>query len=348
MKPPAELREAARLEAAGLELSSAGHGRQPAHYSEREFAVEVAPGLPLRFVHITASHYTDGCTTALRDALLAVPNRAGDLQRWADMFEVNRRDRVIVPYDFHMADTFVTNAMFAAFVRAAGYNTTVARHATGWVVDNQARWRQGGSNDWQRQVHPLSEPDHPVVQVSWFDAMQFAAWLSRRTGRCLRVPTKEEWLLAARPEELGDECCLFPWGNALNEPDRRMNFGTRELTGYTWIHEQFADGHAYTSPVRAFPPNARGLHDMTGNVWGWNWTNFAQDEARGSGERIARPRPLAELGVAENAALTMQGGCYLARLTHANLLAKMCHPALDGAEDIGFRLVAVRPGEAGF
>jgi hypothetical protein len=45
--------------------------------------------------------------------------------------------------------------------------------------------------------------------------------------------------------------------------------------------------------------------------------------------------------------MSMQGGCYLARLSHANLLSKMSHPALDGAEDIGFRLVAVRRADSG-
>ena len=48
-----------------------------------------------------------------------------------------------------------------------------------------------------------------------------------------------------------------------------------------------------------------------------------------------------DLGAECNARLSMQGGCYLARLTHANLFSKMAHPATDGACDIGFRLAAV-------
>jgi formylglycine-generating enzyme required for sulfatase activity len=341
------LRAAATFEAARLRRLPFAAGREDELFARAEFAAEIGGGATLRFRRVAASHYVDGVTPELKAAILAVDNRAHDLRRWADMFETDRRDRVAVPYDFFMAETYVTNAMFAAFVRETGYRTSVERLATGWIVDARAQWLQGFANDWRLQLPPLSEPDHPVVQVSWFDAMNFAAWLSARTGVVFRVPTKEEWLLAGRPEAKRDEVCLFPWGNEIAGADRRMNFGTRELADYGWIHEQFADGHAYSSPVRAYPADSRGLHDMLGNVWTWNWTNAAHYDARGRGDRTARPAPLAGLGVAANEPISMQGGCYLARLSHANLLSRMSHPALDGAEDIGFRLVAVRRADSG-
>ena len=75
-----------------------------------------------------------------------------------------------------------------------------------------------------------------------------------------------------------------------------MNFGTAELTDHTWIHEQYADGYALTSPVQAFPPNERGLYDMVGNVWVWNYTNAAAYEQRPVAERTATVPRLGELG----------------------------------------------------
>ena len=341
------LRAAAEFETARLRRLPFNTDQESSRFAGGEFRAELGDGLGLNFIRIKAAHYTDGCTPELKAAVLAVPNRAMDLRRWEDMFETTRRDRVVVAYDYFMSETIVTNAMFAAFVRDTGYRTCVERYATGWIVDTKAQWLQGFANDWRLQLHPMDQPDHPVVQVSWFDAMNFAAWLSRRTGVIFRVPTKEEWLLAARPESMCDEFCLFPWGNALTDLGQRMNFGTAELSAYHWIHEQFTDGFAYTSPVRAFPANSRGLHDMQGNVWVWNWTDAAHYEARAPGPRSARPPALDELGVAENRPTSMQGGCYLARVSHANLLAKMSHPALDGAEDIGFRLVAVRKADSG-
>ena len=101
-----------------------------------------------------------------------------------------------------------------------------------------------------------------------------------------------------------------------------MNFGTAELTDHTWIHEQYADGYALTSPVRAFPPNERGLYDMVGNVWVWNYTNAAAYEERPVAERIATVPRLDALGVDCNARMTMQGGCFLARVTHTTLWSK--------------------------
>lgn len=342
------LEHAARFETGRLRTLPVSHERESEVFAKPLLEVPLADGVSMRFLRVRASHYTDGFTKELRDEILATKNRANDLRRWENMFEVDRRDRISVPYDYFMSETIVTNAMFAAFVRETDYRTSVERYATGWVVDGNAQWLQGFANDWRLQFYPMSEPEHPVVQVSWFDAMNFAVWLSRKTGVVFRLPTKEEWLLAARPETSRDEICIFPWGNDVEQAPRRMNFGTSELADYMWMHDQFSDGHAYTSPVRAYPPNSRGLYDMLGNVWVWNWTSAKAYEARGIGDRVAGPATLTELDVAANGSIAMQGGCYLARLSHANLLSKMSHPALDGAEDIGFRLVAVRKAESGF
>jgi formylglycine-generating enzyme required for sulfatase activity len=310
-------------------------------------SVPLGNRLELRFRRVESGRYIDGITPDLKNRMLDVENRNGDLRRWEDMLDTERRDKVSIDYDFFVSETIIPNALFAAFVQETGYQTTVERYKTGWIVDSQAHWLQGFANSWDHQVHPMSESDHPVVQVSWFDAMHFAGWLNEKAGVIFRLPTKEEWLLAARPENMAGEICVFPWGNEFGELEKRMNFGTAELTEYAWIHEQFSDGFALSSPVKAFPANDRGLHDMLGNVWVWNWTNSERYLARPFGSRIEHPESLMQLGVDGNHAMTMTGGCYLARMSHANLLANMSHPALDGAEDIGFRLVAVRKRDSG-
>ena len=310
-------------------------------------SINLGDGLELRFRRVDGGQYIDGITSELKNQILSVPNRNSDLRRWEDMFDTERRDTVSLDYFFFLSETIVSNAMFAVFARETGYRTTVEHYETGWIGDSQAHWMQGFANSWELQVYPMSEPDHPVVQVSWFDAMNFAAWLNEKTGVFFRLPTKEEWLLAARLKAMGDEICVFPWGNEFGELAERMNFGTADLEEYAWIHEQFRDGFARSSPVKAFPANDRGLHDMLGNVWVWNWTNADHYRARPVGSRSALPESLEQLSVEGNYAMTMTGGCYLARLSHANLLASMSHPALDGAEDIGFRLVAVLKKDSG-
>lgn len=302
-------------------------------------------GSRLAFRKIPAGEFVDGFPAAMKNAILAAPSRNRDLGRWADMMDTSRRSVVRVPYVFFMSDTIVTNAMFHAFVRATGYRTTVSRYRTGWVVTPQAQWLQGIANDFDQERHPFSEPDHPVVQVSWFDAMHFARWVSHRIGAAVRLPTFEEWVLSARPPAGAKEPTVFPWGNSLQDLERKLNLGSAEL-GYMWVHDQYRDGHAFTSPVRAYPPNEHGLHDMVGNVWVWSFTPRDSFSARPNRDRTVAPLSLEALGVAQNRPMAMHGGCYLARLTHVNLFAAMSHPALDGAEDIGFRLVIV-PAEHG-
>lgn len=344
----AYLQQAAAFETARLRALPWRFDGENRFFSKgKSVSLQVGEGLDLRFHRIESGRFIDGLTPELKNRLLDVENRNGDLRRWEDMLDTERRDEVTIDYDFFASETIITNAMFAAFVKETGYRTTVERYETGWVVDSQAQWLQGFANSWYHQVYPMSEPEHPVVQVSWFDAMQFAAWLNAKTGIFFRLPTKEEWRLAARPENMSAEVCIFPWGNDFDGLETRMNFGTAELADYLWIHEQFQDGYALSSPVNAFPPNDRGLYDMLGNVWVWNWTNNVRYEDRPSGSRSARPESLTELGVEGNEHITMTGGCYLARTSHANLLSRMSHPALDGAEDIGFRLVAVRQKDSG-
>ena len=336
------LRGAARDETARLRRLPRSDRNSAALCAEERFAVELAVGGPIiEFIRVEPASYIDGLNETLRDRIIAIPNRSNDLARWRDMLEVHRQNRVTVDYPYYMSETIITNGMFQVFVDETQYTTTVERYETGWIVDQRAQWQQGVSNSYRLQPWPMSAPEHPVVQVSWFDAMSFAAWVSDKAGVICRVPTKEEWLLAARPAALADQVCTFPWGNDFRNLDKRMNFGTAELMDYTWIHEQYADGYALTSPVQAFPPNERGLYDMVGNVWVWNYTNAAAYEQRPVAERTASVPRLAALGVDRNARIGMQGGCFLARVTHTTLWSKMSHPALDGAVDIGFRLVAV-------
>jgi formylglycine-generating enzyme required for sulfatase activity len=315
-------------------------------FSQETLRIDLAPDVDIRFRRIAADHFIDAFPADVKQTILATPSRANDLQRFEKGMDTRRRGRVVVPYDYFMSETLVTNAMFKAFVKATGYRTSVSRYRTGWIVTRDAQWLQGIANEFDQERHPLTQPDHPVVQVSWFDAMQFARWLSERAGIVARLPTFDEWAVAARPKSMRDGACVFPWGNSLDRIEQRLNFGSGELD-YTWMHDKLRDGHAFSSPVRAYPANEQGLHDMVGNVWCWSFTPAADFHRRADGDRQAALPVWEHLEVARNGAMAMHGGCYLARLTHVTLFAPMSHPALDGAEDIGFRLVVVRAATAG-
>ena len=99
---------------------------------------------------------------------------------------------------------------------------------------------------------PSGKENHPVVSVSWNDAVAFCAWVSQVSGRKVRLPTEAEWEKAAR----GTDGRLYPWGNTV--PDgTRANYGNI-ASGITEVGEYSPAGD---SPY--------GVADIAGNVWEW-------------------------------------------------------------------------------
>ncbi|MCA2828233.1 MAG: formylglycine-generating enzyme family protein [Microcystis sp. M086S1] len=101
--------------------------------------------------------------------------------------------------------------------------------------------------------------DRPVEQVSWYDAVEFCARLSKLTGKEYRLPSEAEWEYACR----AGTTTPFHFGETI----------TGELANYdarkTYADEPKGEYRRQTTPVGQFPPNAFGLYDMHGNVWEW-------------------------------------------------------------------------------
>ena len=102
----------------------------------------------------------------------------------------------------------------------------------------------------------------PVINVSWNDAKEYAAWLSRKTGKFYRLLTEAEWEYAARGvTSASAPSKRYWWGNSASR--EYINYGEDECC------KPGPDQPDNPAPVGQFPANLFGLHDMHGNVWEW-------------------------------------------------------------------------------
>ncbi len=260
--------------------------------------------------------------------------------------------RTVEVESFWIEEMPVTNADFANFVKATGHVTTAeiaptieqyqmadpallhpgsavftpTPHAVDlgdpsqwWTFTLAANWRapEGTGSDIRERM------DHPVVHVSFQDALAYARWCGRA------LPNESQWEYAARG---GLDGAVYAWGEDLapagammaNYWQGRFPYDRRPLHGF-----------ARTSPVGHFPPNGYGLSDMIGNVWEWTVDEYqaravvASPCCTASALRSGRPR-------------VIKGGSFLC----AENYCRRYRPAARHAQDVdtstshvGFRCV---------
>jgi serine/threonine protein kinase len=198
---------------------------------------------------------------------------------------INSLEMHFVPLgDIYISEWQTRKRDFEAFVRATGYDAvggmSSAVTQNGFKL-NKMSWQAPGFQQ---------KPDHPVVGVSWEDANQFCAWLTKKersegtmtTFQSYRLPSDRAWSRAVgieheqgnTPEERSGKLeDIYPWGNTFPPPNDCGNYAgseSRVNTPETWsVIPGFRDAFPRTAPVSAFKANARGLCCIGGNVWEW-------------------------------------------------------------------------------
>jgi len=205
------------------------------------------PPAPKGMVLIPAGPFLKGSTEEWAEKYLAMCN---DSQPPGVTCQPNRFSRETplreIYLDAFYMDIFeTTNAEFEEFLKATGRPAPEQRRESWWGTI------------------PLSEPDHPAIGATWYDAAAYCAWRGKR------LPTEAEWEKAAR----GTDGRQYPWGN--QEP----NAGRVYRANYAPLEGRKIDGYLFTAKVAAFH-NGRspyGIYNMAGNVWEYTADWFDPD-----------------------------------------------------------------------
>ncbi len=157
---------------------------------------------------------------------------------------------------YHISRYPVTNAHYQAFVEDGAYT---GRWQKCWTPEGWEWKEKENISAPESYGGEFDLPNHPVVGVSWYEAVAFCNWLTQRlreqgelsNGPSIRLPTEAEWEKAVR----SSDGRIYPWGDEI----------TPELANYE------DTGLGATSTVGCFPrgKSPYGCEEMVGNVWEW-------------------------------------------------------------------------------
>ncbi|XP_044518763.1 formylglycine-generating enzyme [Gracilinanus agilis] len=246
---------------------------------------------------------------------------------------------------FYMDLYEVSNAEFERFVNSTGYVTEAEKFGDSFVFDSMLSdqvksdihqavaaapwWLPVKGANWRHPEGPdssiLHRQDHPVLHVSWNDAVAYCTWAGKR------LPTEAEWEYSCRG---GLENRLFPWGNKLQPKGQHYaNIWQGEFP----VSNTGEDGYQGTAPVTAFPPNGYGLYNIVGNAWEWTsdwWT------VHHSADETLDPK-----GPPSGSDRVKKGGSYMCHKSYCyryRCAARSQNTPDSSASNLGFRCAADR------
>uniref|UniRef100_A0A8C4T354 Formylglycine-generating enzyme n=1 Tax=Erpetoichthys calabaricus TaxID=27687 RepID=A0A8C4T354_ERPCA len=244
---------------------------------------------------------------------------------------------------FYMDMYEVSNLEFEKFVNATGYLTEAEKFGDSFVfegllsdkVKNEIKqavaaapwWLPVKGASWRHPYGPDSSIadslEHPVVHVSWNDALAYCIWASKR------LPTEAEWEYACRGTL---ENRLYPWGNKLNPKGQHYaNIWQGEFPN----KNTGEDGYVRSCPVTSFPSNGYGLYNMVGNAWEWtaDWWNVHHTT-----DETHNPK-----GPESGTDKVKKGGSYMCHKSHCyryRCAARSQNTPDSSASNLGFRCAA--------
>jgi formylglycine-generating enzyme required for sulfatase activity len=209
--------------------------------------------------------------------------------------------------DYAIARVPITNAQYQLFVQAT-------EHAP--------------PEDWTGKRPPRSKEIHPVVNVSWRDALAYCRWLSEVTGKPITLPSEAEWEKAARGAEDARE---YPWSGPFDAS--RCNV--------------YESGFGDTTPVGIFLDGASpyGCLDMAGNVWEWTRSLWGEDVEKPAVAYPYQPDDLSreDLDAGDEVRRVVRGGSFDFSRGLARCACRFGYRPGSRYGSLGFRVVLRSP-----
>lgn len=187
---------------------------------------------------------------------------------------------ITIAKPFAIATTETTRGQYARFVQETA--RPIPTECADYNPENDS-WAgtPGKVVNWQKPGFDQTD-DHPAVCVSYQDGVDYAAWLSKKTGNTYRLASEAEWEYAAR----GGTTTTRYWGEGVAgicNKAKIMSTGTwaRINNSDGWTGELVcSDPASYTVPVASYDANPFGVYDMLGSVWEWVADCAAEDHSK--------------------------------------------------------------------
>ena len=231
------------------------------------------------------------------------------------------RHEVIISSPFFMGTTPITNREFFMFLEETGYIPTSIQGGKHYHwLQQEHRWGNSYITIEDYLANARDRSNNPATGVSWCDANEFIAWLSKKDGRNYSLPTEAQWEYAARDGSKG----IFP----VDVVDDRWE---GSLDDIAW---NIRNAENLTHTVKTKLPNSRGIYDILGNVWEWCLDGFREEEYPSLKPFVKDP-----VGISETVLKSLKGGSYLDYARSLRPADRFGFDMRSGSDDIGFRII---------
>jgi formylglycine-generating enzyme required for sulfatase activity/uncharacterized caspase-like protein len=270
-----------------------GNIGKPEKKESKLFQEDLGNGINLDMVYIPAGNFMMGTEDAEIERLVKKFD-------WDGVRREKPQHQVTVP-TFYMGKHLITQAQWKAVAALPQINRELKTEPSSFKGDNR-----------------------PVEQVSWDDAVEFCARLSKKTGKQYRLPSEAEWEYACR----AGTTTPFHFGETITSKLANYN------ASYTFAEEAKGEYREQTTPVGQFPANAFGLYDMHGNVWEWcldDWhENYDNAPTDGNAWKTKDN---------ENQFKLLRGGSWYGKPGNCRSAVRYYVTRVSRYDEVGFRLV---------